>query len=158
MLGGLLESISEERVNLVNANIIAASRGLKIMEQKETQCQNYANLLTVQLHTSAGVTTIAGTSMRGQVNIVQINEFWIEFVPSGAYLLVTSHKDRPGMVGAVGTLLGNARVNISNMQVSRDHPGGNAMMALCLDNTLDGETHRQIMAIPDMYSAKVVKL
>lgn len=158
VLGGLLESISEERVNLVNANIIASSRGLKIMEQKETQCQNYANLLTVQLHTSAGVTTIAGTSMRGQVNIVQINEFWIEFVPSGAYLLVTSHKDRPGMVGVVGTILGNARVNISNMQVSRDQPGGKAMMALCLDNALDIEHHRQIMDTPDMYSAKMVKL
>ncbi|MBI4295277.1 MAG: phosphoglycerate dehydrogenase [Chloroflexi bacterium] len=158
VLGGLLESISEERVNLVNANIIAASRGLKIAEQKETGCQNYANLLAVQLRTTAGVTSVAGTSMRGQVHIVQINEYWIEFVPSGGYLLVTNHKDRPGIVGAVGTILGDAGVNISNMQVSRDQPGGKAMMALCLDNALDAQHHRQILDLPDMYSAKMVKL
>jgi len=63
-LGGLLEQISEERINLVNANIVAARRGLTIVEQKEPTCKNYASLITIEATTSAGTTTVAGTVMR----------------------------------------------------------------------------------------------
>ena len=62
------------------------------------------------------------------------------------------------MIGAVGTIIGAAGVNISNMSVSRRSPGGRAMMALCLDQALSSEQHRRIMAVPDMYSAKLLKL
>lgn len=158
VLGGLLESVTEERVNMVNANMIAARRGLNIAEQKESLCQTYANILTVEVHTSVSVTAVAGTSMFGETRLVRLNEYWIEIEPVGAYLLLTSHADRPGMVGAVGTIVGAAGVNISNMSVSRHAPGGKAMMALCLDDTLPPKHYEQILALPHMYSAKLVKL
>lgn len=158
VLSGLLELISDERVNVVNANMIASSRGLKIAEQRESSCENYGNLVTVEVHTTTGVTAVAGTAMRGETHIVRVNEYWIEMVPTGGYLLFTIHKDRPGVVGAVGTILGNANVNISDMRVSREKPGGKAMMILGVDDAIPGEQHRQILTLPDMYAAKVVKL
>lgn len=158
VLGGLLESISEERVNIVNANIIAASRGLKVSERKETAGENYANLLTVEVQSAGGSTTVAGTAMRGEPHIVRVDDYWIDIVPAGGYLLFTSHRDRPGMVGAVGTIIGKAGVNISNMQVGRLDPGGKAMMVLCLDGPLPPEHHRQVLALTDMYRVRLVKL
>lgn len=158
VLGGLLESVTEERVNLVNASVIAQSRGLKVIEQKTTQCENYANLICVDVHTDAGTTTVAGTLMRGQTHIVQVNKYWIDIVPTGGYWLFSDHRDRPGLIGAVGMVTGNADVNISSMQVGRLEPRGRALMVLALDKMVEEKVRRQLLAIPDIYSVKVVKL
>ncbi|TLM98048.1 hypothetical protein FDZ71_17645 [bacterium] len=158
VLGGLLESVTEERVNLVNASVIAQSRGLKVIEQKTTQCENYANLICVDAHTDAGATTVAGTLMRGQTHIVQVNNYWIDIVPTGGYWLFSDHRDRPGLIGAVGMVTGNADVNISSMQVGRLEPRGRALMVLALDKMVEEKVRRQLLAIPDIYSVKVVKL
>ncbi len=157
-LGGLLEGISDERVNLVNANIIAANRGLRIIEQKATICKNYGNLVTLQVGTTVGTTTVAGTIMRGEPHIVQVNDYWIDIVPTGGYWLFSDHRDRPGLIGAVGTITGNADINISFMQVARLKPRGQALMVLGLDEPLREEQRQQILAIPDVYTAKLVKL
>jgi D-3-phosphoglycerate dehydrogenase len=74
-------------------------------------------------------------------------------------MLFTEHKDRPGMIGAVGTIVGDANINISQMQVSRGvQRGGKAMMVLCLDDPITKECHQKILSIPDMYKALVVRL
>ena len=158
VLGGLLESATEERVTLVNASIIAESRGLKVIEQKTTTCENYANLIGVEVNTDAGTTTVAGTLMRGQTHIVQVNSYWIDIVPTGGYFLFSDHRDRPGLIGAVGGVTGDADVNISSMQVGRLEPRGRALMVLALDKMVDESVRRKLLAIPDVYSVKVVKL
>ena len=158
VLGGLLEEISEERVNLVNANMVAAQRGLAVVEQKTPICENYANLITAEVTTSAGVTTAAGTAMRGEYHIVRVNNYWIDIVPTGGYLLFSDHRDRPGLLGAVGKITGDADINISEMHVSRLKPRGQALMILALDEPLPDEHQQQILSIPDIYSAKLVKL
>ena len=79
-IGGLLEGISEERINVVNANIVAQRRGLRVTEHKDTACENYASLITVSVATSAGVTIAAGTVMRGELHIVRVNDYWINIV------------------------------------------------------------------------------
>lgn len=158
VIGGLLEPVTEERVNLVNANIIAQSRGLKIIEQKGTVCENYGNLITVEVQTSVGVTTAAGTMMRGQPHIVRVNSYWIDIVPTGGYWLFSDHRDRPGLIGAVGTITGNADINISFMQLSRLKPRGPALMVLALDEPLSEEQRQEVLALSDVYSAKVVRL
>ena len=157
-LGGLLEEISEERVNLVNANIVAARRGLTVVEQKEAICENYASLITVEVTTSTGVTTVAGTVMRGESHIVRVNNYWIDIVPTGAYFLFSDHLDRPGLIGAVGRITGDADINISYMHLSRLKPRGQALMILALDEPLSEEQQQQILSLPDVYSAKLVKL
>ena len=158
VLGGLLEGISEERINIVNANVIAQRRGLKVTEHKNPTCENYASLITVSVTTSAGVTTVAGTMMRGELHIVRVYDYWIDVVSKGRYLLFSDHRDRPGLVGAVGMVTGSADINISSMQVSRLKPRGQALMVLELDEPLKEEHIKQLLAIPDVYTAKVVKL
>jgi len=158
IVGGLLENVSEERVNLVNANIVAARRGLTITEQKEATCENYASLVTVEVTTSAGITTVAGTVMHGESHIVRVNNYWIDIVPAGGYFLFSDHQDRPGLIGAVGKLTGDADINISAMHVSRLKARGQALMILALDEPLPEEQQQQMLSLPDVYSAKLVKL
>ena len=158
VIGGLLEGVSEERINVVNANIIAHRRGLKVTEHKNPTCENYASLITVSVTTSAGVTTVASTVMRGEPHIVRVNSYWIDLVPKGGYFLFSDHRDRPGLIGAVGMITGNADINVSSMQLSRLKPRGQALMVLELDEPLKEEHLQQILALPDVYTAKVVKL
>jgi D-3-phosphoglycerate dehydrogenase len=157
-IGGLLEGISEERVNLVNATIIAAQRGIKIIEQKETTCENYASLITLEVVTNAGTTTVAGTVLRGETHIVRVNDFWPDITPTAGYFLFSDHRDRPGLIGAVGTITGKADINISSMQLVRLQPRGQALMILALDEPLPEEQIQEILALTDVYTAKVVKL
>jgi len=158
ILGGLLEEVSEERINLVNANIVAARRGLTVVEQKEATCKNYASLITVEVTTSVGATTVAGTVMHGESHIVRVNSYWIDVIPTGGYFLFSDHQDRPGLVGAVGKITGDADINISTMHVSRLKPRGQALMILALDEPLPEEQQQQLLSIPDVYTVKVVKL
>jgi len=158
VLGGLLEGISEERINLVNANIVATRRGLNVVEQEESICENYASLITVEVTTSTGVTTVAGTVLHSEPHIVRVNDYWLDIVPTGAYFLFCDHRDRPGLLGAVGKITGDADINISAMHVSRLKPRGQALMVLALDEPLPEEQQQQILSLPDIYAAKLVKL
>jgi len=157
-LGGLLEEISEERVNLVNANMVAARRGLTVVEQKEATCENYASLITVEVMTSEGTTTVAVTVMRGEAHIVRVNDYWVDIVPTGDHFLFCDHRDRPGLLGAVGKITGDANINISAMHVGRLKPRGQALMILALDEPLPEEQQQQILSIPDVDTAKLVKI
>ncbi|MBI4187149.1 MAG: phosphoglycerate dehydrogenase [Chloroflexi bacterium] len=159
VLSGLLETITEERVNIVNADIMASRRGLRVAEEKNATCENYSNMLTVELDTTAAKTVVSGASLRGKTYLTRVNDYWLEIEPSASYMLFTEHKDRPGMIGRVGTIIGDASVNISQMQVSLGlQRGGKAMMVLCLDDPLPAECYQRILALPDLYRAPIVKL
>jgi len=158
VLGGLLETISDERVNLVNANIIAQRRGLKITEQKDINCENYGNLMTLEVATSTGTVTVAGTVMRGEPHLVRVNSYWIDVVPRGGYFLFSDHRDCPGLIGAVGTILGDADINISSMQLGRLEPRGRALLVLELDQPVDEELLLKLQSLSEIYTMKLVKL
>jgi len=158
VLGGLLEGISEERVTLVNAGIVAAQRGLTVVEQKKAECENYASLVTVEVSTSTGATTVAGTVMRGESHIVRVDNHWLDIVPTGGYFLFSGHRDRPGLIGAVGKISGDADINISYMHLSRLKPRGQALMILALDEALPEEQRQQILSLRDVQTVKLVKL
>ena len=159
ILSGLLEMTTEERVNVVNADLIASNRGLSVSEQKDSACEHYASMVMVEVQTTSGSTLVAGSSFRGKTYLTRVDDYWLEIEPTDSYMLFTEHKDRPGMIGAVGTIIGEAGINISQMQVSLGiQRGGKAMMALCLSEPLSPECYQKILAIPDMYRALVVKL
>ena len=159
LLGGLMEGLIEERINVVNMDFIISSRGLRLTEERESVCENYSNLLTIQVEGDLGRTIVSASVLRERAYLIRLNDFWMEIEPAGDYMLFTEHKDRPGMIGAVGTILGNADVNISQMQVSRGlERGGRAMMALCLDDQLKPEVHKRLLSIPDMHSLHVVRI
>ncbi len=159
VLGGLLEGVSEERVNIVNCNVIAAKRGLTITEEKEATCANYASLLTVEITTTSGKYAVAGTIMHNESHIVRINDYWLDIVPTpGSYFLFSDHKDRPGLIGAVGKITGDANVNISFMHLGRLESRGQALLVLTLDEPLPQKQQQQILELPDVYSVKLVDL
>ncbi len=159
VVGGLLEGISEERVNIVNCNLIAAKRGLTVVEEKEATCENYASLLTVEISTNRGLCAVAGTVMHNESHIVRVNEYWLDIVPvPGSYFLFSDHLDRPGFIGAIGKITGDADINISSMHLGRLKPRGQALLVLTLDEPLPEKQQKRILAIPDVYSVKLVEL
>jgi D-3-phosphoglycerate dehydrogenase len=158
VIGGLLEGISEERINLINAAVIAAQRGIKIIEQKETTCENYASMITLEAVTDAGTTVVAGTVLRGETHIVRVNDFWLDIVPTGGYFLFSDHRDRPGLIGAVGSITGKADINISSMQLARLKLRGQALMILALDEPLPEKQIQETLDLEDVHTAKVVKI
>jgi len=158
ILSGLLDTVSEEKVNLVNANVLAQQRGLKISEQKEMEVANYASLISLEVVASGGTVDVAGTVLRNETHIVRINQFWLDIVPTGGYFMLIYHTDKPGLIGAVGTITGKSDINISSMQVARLQPRGEALMLLALDEPATEKHIKQILAIPDINVVKLVKL
>jgi D-3-phosphoglycerate dehydrogenase / 2-oxoglutarate reductase len=155
---GLLEPISDTPVNLVNARLLAQQRGLDISETRSTMPEHYTSLVRVTVHTDRGVTSVAGAISDGRPHVVQIGEYDLHLPPTPGYLLVTQHEDRPGIIGKVGTLLGEADINISSMQVGRQAPRGQALMLLSVDEPIPPEVVERIRGAANIASIKVIKL
>ena len=155
---GLLAPVSSERVNLINAPLLAQQRGLKISEQKSVAAPEYGNLVTVTLETTAGGITLGGTSMRNEVHIVRLNDYWLDMVPSVPYLLFVKQRDQPGSIGAVGTIMGQNDINISFMMVGRLSTRGDAMMILGLDDPVPPRVLDDVRELEQIHGATLVKL
>ena len=155
---GLLAPISEEPVNLVNAPVIARQRGLLVSERKTTAPENYTNLVTVALRSTRREHVVAGSVMNGEPHVVGIDGYWVDLVPTGGYVLLSRHVDRPGIVGKIGTLLGEADVNISSMQLGRDRPRGQALMAMTVDDPIAADLLERIRGVTDVEEIRVVRL
>jgi D-3-phosphoglycerate dehydrogenase len=158
IVSGLLEPVSEEKINLVNVGFIITQRGLKISEEKEPVYHNYPSLLTLKVNTNVGTTIISGTVRDNAPHIVQVNDFSMDIVPTGGYFLFCDHLDQPGLVGVIGNITGKADINISSMHLSRLKPRGQALMILALDEPFAEEQLHEILALPGIYTAKAVKL
>ncbi|HYU21044.1 MAG TPA: phosphoglycerate dehydrogenase [Chloroflexota bacterium] len=155
---GLLAPITSQPVNLVNASLIARSRGLRVSEQRTVDSEPYTSLVEVAVQTERGETLVAGTVMHQQPHVVRIGEFSIDLVPTEGYMLLTRHRDRPGMIGKVGTLLGEADVNISSMQVGRRERRGEAIMLISVDEPVPADLLARLRAIESMDSVRVIQL
>ncbi|MEE9202122.1 MAG: phosphoglycerate dehydrogenase [Dehalococcoidia bacterium] len=158
ILQGLLEEVSVERVNLVNADQVAQRRRLRITEQKTAVSEVYPSLITLEVATGSGPLSVSGTSIQGEPHIVWLNEFRIDVIPTGGYFLFSEHLDRPGMIGAVGTICGEHDINIHSLHFGRVRPRGLALMVLGVDEAIPDEVVQKILALPDISSAKVVRL
>ncbi|MCX6013691.1 MAG: phosphoglycerate dehydrogenase [Chloroflexi bacterium] len=157
IIKAILEPQADEPVNIINAGIVAQSRGIRVVEQKDTRCENYTNLITVELVTSTGKTMVGGTLMRGETHIVLVNSFWIDLVATGGYWVFSDHLDRPGLIGRMGAILGDADINISSMQLVRLEPRGKALMVLRVDEFIPEDRRQLLLKIPDVYTVKLVK-
>jgi D-3-phosphoglycerate dehydrogenase len=100
---------------------------------------------------------VGGTIVAGEPRIVYIDGFWVD-VPIEGHLLLTKHRDKPGLVGRVGTLLGGSDVNISSMQVGRLRPRGDALMILTLDDPVPDAVRDQIGMFADVDEVRTAKL
>jgi D-3-phosphoglycerate dehydrogenase len=148
-LSGLLQATTDRRVSVVNAESIAQELGIVVDARGDASTPSYASSLRV----IADGTSITGTSIGGSPRIVELDGYVIDATPIGAMLL-TQHADVPGMIGRVGTILGDARVNISTMQVSRNTVGGDAVMVLSTDRPADEATLAALRAVPGIASVR----
>jgi D-3-phosphoglycerate dehydrogenase len=158
VIRGLLRPISEENVNMVNASLVAQSRGWNIEERKRTSHDTFINLIHVKVGTSEAEVTVGGTVEHGHPNIVIINGLDMDLVPEpGTFLLACDNEDRPGMIGRVGTLLGTWDINIQSMQVGRRGRRGRALMAIAVDECPTPEQLDAIEAIDGIYNVRLVR-
>jgi D-3-phosphoglycerate dehydrogenase / 2-oxoglutarate reductase len=159
VIRGLLRPISEENVNLVNANHIAQSRGWRIEERLQSSHETFTNLIQLRVGTTESEVSVAGTVHHaGQPNIVAINDLDVDFIATpGQSLLVCDNDDRPGMIGAIGTLLGTWDINISHMQVGRRERRGRALMLVGVDEPPTDEQLERIEAIDGIYNVRMVR-
>ncbi len=144
-LKGALARFVHEPVSYVNAPVIAEERGLRLSETKSTASRDYVNLMTLRAHTDAGEVAVAGTLVgkRGGERLVQIYGFDVDLTPA-TYMAFFIYEDRPGVIGTVGTLLGNAGVNIASMEVGRKQAGGPALMCITVDSPIPPEVLAEI--------------
>jgi D-3-phosphoglycerate dehydrogenase len=156
---GLLKPLSEEfPVNYINAFAVAKARGIDIVTSTSDEAGRYDNLIKVTLQTNGDKVSTAGTLTEDRgPRIVEVNASPVDIVPEGHFLLI-EHTDKPGMIGKVGTVLGDADVNIASMEVARAQIRGPAMMILELDEDLPVTVLRKVRQITDLRSAIAVKL
>jgi len=155
LLTAFLSRFSEDRVNPVNARAVAAERGITVMEQRSTQAGEFSNLVTLIAEGDRGRTRVSGTLLLGEAHIVYLDDFRIDLVPEGTFLM-SWHADRPGIVGAIGTLLGQHNINIASMQVGRNRPRGDAVMILTVDEPVPESLRARLREIPGMAELQYV--
>jgi D-3-phosphoglycerate dehydrogenase len=158
LLAGLLATVVDPPVNLVNARLVAKEREIVLrLTREEAASSAYKSVLTVTTHTREGRKVIAGTVFDGQPRIVRLRDLDIEFSPEG-FVLVLSYEDRPGMVGRIGSLLGGLNVNIASMHVGRRAKRGRAIVVLILDEDLGAAQVRAVAQAVDADFARLIRL
>ena len=150
---GVLQPFTEDRINTVNARLIAANRGIRLVERRSRGQGSYGSLVTLRMQEHE----IAGTVLMGEPRAVRIDSFRVDLVPAGRFL-VSRHSDRPGVVGQVGSILGEHDVNIASMQVGRDAPRGNAMMILAVDDRVSDAVLATLREVAGMSDLRYVEL
>lgn len=142
-LKGALSKISDQVVNFVTVSQIAKERGIGVTSSVKDI--GSAPQLTVKAVTADGERVISGGIVAGQLRVLQYNEYPID-LPIGGHLLIMEYPDRPGMVGKYGTLLGENKINIARMEVSRIDGRGDALVLLTLDDPIPAPVFDQIVA------------
>jgi D-3-phosphoglycerate dehydrogenase / 2-oxoglutarate reductase len=159
VLKGMLSQATDEPVNFVNADYYAEQRGIKVTETKRPETHDYVSLIVVRAVT-AGEPVEVAAALIGKANeprLVSLFGYDLDMAPS-KNMAFFRYPDRPGMIGKVGTILGDAQVNIAAMQVGRDEAGGTALMGLSVDTPLTPELLETIKTAADMNDAWSVEI
>src|SRR3990170_2743983 len=158
VLKGILTPMMESSVNYVNAPVIARERGIKVVESKSSRASDFASSITVKVKTRQKELEVEG-AIFGSNNprIVRINSFYLEAVPEG-YILILNNRDVPGVIGAVGTLLGQKGINIASMELGREKAGGMAISFFHVDDAVPKDTLEALRNLPSIVTAELVKL
>ena len=156
VIKGILNPILQETVNYVNAPGLAKGRGIKVKEVKSKETTSFANLITVRVRTDKGGHTVAGTLFgTEEARIVTIDGYRVDVDPKD-WLLIGLHLDRPGMIGKVGTILGEHDINIASMQVGRTEQAGTNIMVMGTESDIPTSVMLKIKAVDGLLDAKLV--
>jgi D-3-phosphoglycerate dehydrogenase len=158
VLKGMLTPVMESGVNYVNAPLVARERGIKIVESKGEHAGDFASSIAVKAKTKKQELEVEGAIFGSKYpRIVRVNSFYLEAVPEG-YILILHNKDVPGVVGAVGSILGKNGINIAGMELGRSEKGGNAISFTHVDEPVSKKALAELRALPQIVSAELVKL
>jgi D-3-phosphoglycerate dehydrogenase len=155
-LRGILENATSERVNLINAGFLARNRGLTVNERKTNDAGTFASLVTLTLEGDTGKAVVAGTIANGEPRLVRIDDNWLDMAPT-PLMLVTRHQDKPGTMGRIGLMLGEADVNISAMHLARTAPRKDALMLLAIDDEVPDAVAAAIRNHPAVLDVWVIR-
>ena len=158
-LKGLLSKALGDRINYVNASLEAESRGIDVIEQKDESRPEFASgLLQLKTYGDNGENSVAGSIFAdGELRIISIDQYPVNVSPS-RFMLLTRHRDMPGIIGKLGSLLGNHNVNIASMQVGRKIVRGEAVMVLSIDDPVPSGLLELILKVEGINSANPVTL
>jgi D-3-phosphoglycerate dehydrogenase / 2-oxoglutarate reductase len=158
-LKGILAEVVHEPVSYVNAPAIARERGLDLAERRTTEAMDYVNLVQVTADTEAGDVAVGGTLVgpRHAERLVRVYDFDMDMAPAD-HMAFFRYEDRPGVIGAVGTVLGEAGINIASMEVGRKEAGGLALMGLTVDSPIPADVLDRITAAVGTKSARSLTL
>jgi D-3-phosphoglycerate dehydrogenase / 2-oxoglutarate reductase len=155
---GLLERALEEDVNIVNAELLLRERGIKLTEESRADPGAFSSSMSVEVESGPEKLVASGTLFGNDMpRLIRLGDFRLEAYLDGN-LLVFTHNDVPGIIGAVGTIFGNHRVNIAQMSVGRAAPGGTAIGVLNLDALPPPAALAEVSANEHIQSVRVIEL
>ncbi len=159
ILTGFLKCAGGEEVNSVNVRSMAATLGLDVEEIRSSEQTDFNEWLHVAVFSGDSKVSVGGTffGAKNDPRIVRVNSNPVEVTPSGVVLML-ENRDRPGIVGYIGTFLGQSNINIASMSLSRTEQGGRALTMLNLDSLPSDEVMKKLAADPDMFAVKVISL
>jgi D-3-phosphoglycerate dehydrogenase len=156
VLRGLFGHFTDTRVNAINAKLVAKDHGLAVEERTTTRDLDHADALLVEVIGKERL-ILVGTQFEGQPRITRINDFRVDMEPKGVFLVV-QHNDRPGVIAKVSGLLASNDINIAGIELGRDHPRGQAVMLMQVDDPVGSELQVALREIADLESLRVVTL
>lgn len=155
-LKGVLDPVLGEPVNYVNAPFMAKERGIQVREIKGKDAGDYQSLVRIILISKDEQLSISGTLLsRKDPRIVQIDDISLEVIPEGNMVFMKNW-DRPGVIGNIGTLMGQNNINIGHMHFGRKEPGGIAFSIISVDSSLTDEIIEKIKKLPNVLEVKPV--
>jgi D-3-phosphoglycerate dehydrogenase len=158
LLKGVLSYHLSDSVNLINAFHLLKEQGVSYNVQKNATNKGFANFMELCVSNGFETARIGATVLNGYgARILKINQYRIDVKPE-KYLLYIKHRDVPGMIGKVGSLLGDYQINIGTMQVGRTEVGGEAIMVLTLDKTMNADILRALTLIDGLEEAQLLEL
>jgi D-3-phosphoglycerate dehydrogenase len=157
-LSALLNRMVEQDVNMVNASLVAEQMGITVEESKTTHADAFSNLITMVIEGQGGKRRlVSGTLFEGAPRIVRLRDYAMDFAPD-EHMLLLNYGDRPGMIGKIGTIMGQHDINIASMNLGRHEKKGEAMVILSLDSAVPREVVEEISTATDATFIKALHM
>lgn len=161
MKGLLTPILDDENVNFINAPVIAKERGIKVIESKSNKVEDYTSMIGLTIKTSLDTSHYAAGALFGRLDprIVRIDKFTLEAVPEG-HMLCISNYDKPGVIGNLGSTLGQNEVNIARMHLSREkiNHEAEALVVLTTDTLVTSDVLDKLKSLPHVYAVKQLEM
>ncbi len=157
LLAGMLNRVLEEDVNIINARILAEERGIKINEIISSITEDYTNLIFAKVDSGDGERSVSGTVFKNNEPVIEtINGYRVDMNPTGCVLILFG-RDKPGLIGEIGKILGDQNINIGHMTFGRKGSGGGAIITLNIDAVVPQEAILSIESLDCITAAYMLK-